>query len=405
MKIKSLTDINDCVTLFEKDSNGRAIKIHTLKNVIPASKSLFYPNVLLKALDTEEYFNPVNETTMSLKDSTQTFDILETPSIKIESDPMFYFVYNTDNYFHFLYDTLPYLITYKKILASHPKAKLLMNYPNPNKKDHYAFIVETFETLGISSSDIRIIDAETKYEKVFISTSYTHDFDSNLPPRAEIYDLYKDIVKYVELDSDKLETPKKIYVSRRSWLHGNFTNIGTNYTTRRKMINEDELVNELTQKGYVEVFPENMSMKEKVLLFNNAESVIGAIGGGLCNTLFCEKTTQLVAIVSPYFLDVNKRFLNSFQTVNYDLFDDVSSVETDEFKTYMRVKSDNTIGEITKITGDDLTISFSDETLAGWNNDIAFMTKTVKKNNCIRLDNGLNSPWEINLESFKQLYL
>ena len=26
--------------------------------------------------------------------------------------PLFFFIYNTDNYFHFLYDSLPYLISF-----------------------------------------------------------------------------------------------------------------------------------------------------------------------------------------------------------------------------------------------------------------------------------------------------
>ena len=111
--------------------------------------------------------------------------------------------------------------------------------------------------MNITRSDIILVDNERQYESVYISTSYTHDIDSNLPPRKEIYDFYKDIVKITHKKFGIMDTPKKIYVSRRTWLHNNFSNIGTNYTTRRRLINEDELVEKLLTEGFTEVFTEN----------------------------------------------------------------------------------------------------------------------------------------------------
>ena len=43
-------------------------------------------------------------------------------------------------------------------------------------------------------------------------------------------------------------------------------NIGTNYTTRRKMVNEDELVSILTNNNFTEIFLENYS--NNYLIFN-----------------------------------------------------------------------------------------------------------------------------------------
>jgi hypothetical protein len=67
----------------------------------------------------------------------------------------------------------------------------------------------------------------------------------------------------------------------------------------------------------------------------------------------------------------------------------------------MRVKIGNIVGEITKVENDCLTISYSDIMLTAWNNDTKYLSKKVNSKDCIKLDGGLNSPWEINLDSFK----
>ena len=64
----------------------------------------------------------------------------------------------------------------------------------------------------------------------------------------------------------------------------------------------------LIKEGYEEVFTEKLSMIEKILYFSNCTHVKGAIGGGISNVLFSPETTKLKAIISPTFLDVNKRF-------------------------------------------------------------------------------------------------
>lgn len=232
--VKELKDIQNKNTLFEKDSNGREIIVYKLNNVVATGESLFYPNALFKAIETGEIFNPINETTMSLKKVVKQYNIPEqVPVNKIEDDNMFFFVYNTDNYYHFVYDSIPYLITYLELLKSDPNIKLLMNYPNPSKKEQYKFVIEFLELLGITDENIRIIDNETLYNTVIFSTSYTHDFDSNLQPRAEVYKFLQELAIDVKYAFDHKDTPKKIYISRRTWKHGDFSNIGTNYTTRR----------------------------------------------------------------------------------------------------------------------------------------------------------------------------
>jgi capsular polysaccharide biosynthesis protein len=332
-----------------------------------------------------------------------TFECSATNTTTIYTNPLFFFIYNTDNYFHFLYDSLPYLISFLSLKKTLPALKLLMQYPNEQKKEIYPFVLEFLALLNITSTDIILINKETQYETVYISTSYTHDIDSNLPPRREIYEFYQDLVKRVKeryLHTESNQLPKKLYVSRRTHLHNDFSNIGTNYTTRRKMTNEDDLVAQLLQAGYTEVFTEKLTTIEKIIYFANATHVVGAIGGGISNVLFSPPTTKLEAIVSPTFLEVNQRFKYSLDCVNVAYNENTEHTEHGQFKRYMRVKSQDgkIIGEIEDINENEntLLVSYtSDASNTGWNAQNKYQQIKLNMKEVEKLDKGLNSAWRL----------
>lgn len=412
MNIKLFTNNNYYKNIYKKDNNGREINIYKYLDCYITGYNIYYPNILLYSKHTNNLILPVIEKTMSLNMGTiyekndMKYDLDINSLINVSNiieEPVFYFVYNTDNYYHYLYDTLPYLITYLNLKKEIPNIKLLMQYSNVNKKEFYKFVLEFLELLDIKNEDILIINDITLYKQIYISTSYTHDFNSNLPPRNEIYELYKNLSKKV---IDKFNTldiynkiPKKIYVSRRSWLHNDYSNIGTNYTLRRKLVNEDEIVEMLLKDGFEEVFTEKLSTIEKILYFANAEYVIGAIGGGISNVLFSPKTTKLNVLVSPTFLDVNYRFRYCLDCVDVTYNYNSRHIENTEFKKYMRVKTkDNKIiGEIEDIdiVNSKLIISYTNDNVTGWNANNIYIKKSVDFEDVIKLDDGLNSQWII----------
>lgn len=403
MKIDLFKNISVFKNILEKDYNNREINIYNTKNVCLTGHSIFYPNVLLKT--NKKLILPLLERTMSLKSGTiyekqnMEYNYVKNEIKKHMTDPLFFFIYNTDNYFHFLYDTLPYLISFFELKKELPKLKLLMQLPNPQKKEMYRFVLEFLQLLNITKKDIVIANTETEYSNIYISTSYTHDIDSNLPPRKEIFDFYKHFVDIVNKRYDN-KTPKKLYISRRSWLHNDFSNIGTNYTTRRKLVNEDELVNKLVKEGYKEIFGEKLTIIEKIQYFSNATHIIGAIGGGLANVVFSKKNTKLKAIISPTFLDVNNRFKFCLDCVDVEYDMRTKHVENTEFKTYMRVKTLDglIVGEIEKIYDNKILVSYTDGSNTGWNSQSKYKKIEFDLNDEVeKLDEGLNSPWIYNL--------
>jgi hypothetical protein len=292
------------------------------------------------------------------------------------------------------------LISYFEIKKDIPELKLLMNYPNDQKHSFYPFVLEFLELVGISEDDILIVNSHTCHKEIYVSTSYTHDFDSNVIPRKEIYGFYQKIVELVKKDLF-YETPRKIYVSRRTWLHNDFSNIGTNYTTRRRLINEDELVEKLVSDGYQEVFTESLTTIDKILYFSNATHVVGAIGGGIANVLFSPTYTKLQAIVSPTFLEVNSRFKYCLEGVDVYYNYNTYHIEDGEYKTYMRVKTNDgkIVGEIEEIRDNRLFVSYTDGSNTGWNSQNKFKQIELDKDDVEKLDNGLNSPWRLDLSS------
>lgn len=418
MDILSFKNIN-FNEIYKKDETLRNIGYSLFSNVILTGRNSYYPNVLL-------YFDnilisPYDEKIMSLnKDSFYDNNKYELEinernnEINIEC-PLFFFIYNFDNYYHFLYDTLPYLFTYLELKKTIPELKLLVNYPNKNKKDFYKFNKEFLEKI-INLDDIIIHNEDNIYKRIYVSSSLTHGGYSNNPPRKEIYQIYdliKNNINYQNINEKLLKTIKKIYISRRTWINNDNTNIGTDYTTRRKMINENELVENLVKNGYNEIFAENLNTDEKIYLFSNAEIIIGSIGGGMANLLFSNKNTKSIVIATPFFLDINYRFKYSMEHTNIKYIYDVKTyLEDNKIPLFCRVKIIDVksiyfekYGEISKYNKDNdkYLVNIFNNDIAGFNNVIKFDNEWFLESEFILLDNGLNSPYLVDMNKILQI--
>lgn len=383
--------------------NKRINKYITLINVKIVGRNNIYPNCLL--LSNNKLISPYDEKIMSFNKEifydNNIYNISTNNIIKNKyiNYPVYFFIYNFDNYYHFIYDTLSYLCCYFKLKMLMPDLKLVVSYPNITRNSFYKFNEEIFDIFGISK-DIIIHNKKNIYQTMYIGSSLTHGGLSNESPHQDVYKLFKNII--IEKVSDNL--PKKIYISRRTWVHNDKSNIGTDYTQRRLMVNEDNLVEELVNKyGFTEIFCENLSMVEKIQLFQQAEYIIGAIGGGMCNLLFSPPQTKVICIVSPYFLDINHRFRFSMDHTNIYYIHDTHIVS----KLYIRVKIINKyseyynkIGEIIEILKDsNYNVQMSNNDIAGFNNSINFDKVKFNISEIEFLDNGLNSPYIVDINS------
>ncbi len=339
--------------LSPEDENGRKIEIGYFSDVQFTGHSIHYPQPLLYSNYSKKLVLPTKEMFMSLGRGTVYEETMEyeadikNPKLMYDGN-VYYFVYNMANYFHFIYDTLPYLYGYFNEKQYFPDLKLLVSPPE-GRTDLYSFVWDTLELLGITRSDVVFLNDKARYKMVVVGSSLTHDGLPNTPPHKKVFDIIN------RLDGD-YDAPEKIYISRRTWIN----NKGIDYTKhveRRRCVNEDDVVSLFKEKGFVEVFCENLSMKEKIGLFRGAKVIAGPIGGGFTNVIFSPSSTKVISIDSPTFFDINYRVKYVMSHTQLHHFTDTEFVG----------KVDETIESIGSLS----------------------------------ISGGLNSPWKVNLNSLK----
>ena len=211
---------------------------------------------------------------------------------------------------------------------------------DPRNVNYFHWIIEIFPRLHLLEKagiecDNYIISCLTPFQKEFLS--YTdipeHKFIENMPNRliqAEeliIPDIINNSIKFetekghyynaeylpgwvcdfYEKLADKAATrtsPKKVYISR-------------NKAGCRKVGNEDEVMNLLEKYGFVKYCLEDLSVKEQIDLFYNAETVIAPHGAGLANMLFSPKKTKVIELFPENYLCNNLQIIAKAKGLDY----------------------------------------------------------------------------------------
>ncbi len=102
-------------------------------------------------------------------------------------------------------------------------------------------------------------------------------------PKTSLYVREKLINGALKLGIDSSKFAKKFFISRKD-------------APKRKILNEDKIIEFLKEKEFESYELSKMSVAEQILLFNNADFIVGEHGTGLTNILFCKKDTFVVEI-------------------------------------------------------------------------------------------------------------
>jgi hypothetical protein len=210
-------------------------------------------------------------------------------STKKTGDYFYLYTMPLTNYYHMLLDGIGCLVRYFELLESNSAIKLLLNQ-SPRAKggvvNHPPFVIELLDLLGI---DWEYTDEHCVYERVYFGDTLGQTLaGKRIRPDNRQYALLKQCIHRAKLVAQAPQH-EKIYLSRRA--HANpLTNrkavIGEDNTVKRGLVNEDSVVEILTDMGYAEVFGENYTLAEKIVLFNGMKKYISTAGAGVANMLW-----------------------------------------------------------------------------------------------------------------------
>jgi len=213
------------------------------------------------------------------------------PEIAITKTGDYFYWYTLPliNYYHMLLDGVGCLVRYFKLLESNKNIKLLVNQ-SPRSKggivNHPPFVIELLDLLGI---DWEYTDEHCVYERVYFGDTVGQTYNGKrIRPDNRQYELLKQCIHRAKIVAQAPQH-EKIYLSRRA--HANPLNnrkavIGEDNTVKRGLTNEDSVVEILTDLGYTEVFGENYTLAEKIVLFNGMKKYISTAGAGVSNMLW-----------------------------------------------------------------------------------------------------------------------
>ena len=191
-----------------------------------------------------------------------------------------------DNFFHWLFDVLPRIgIVEKKVNLNK------INYylcPNLNK-----WQLETLNLLGI------------KKNQCLSSVKYRHIKSDQIIVTTHPWQTSKNVVKDIEnlplwisewlknkflLNKSKKDFPKKFYIDR--------SDSKSNLKGFRYITNEKELKSFLKNKGFDFIRLSDLSFRDELQIFNNAEIVVGLQGAGLTNLIWSNNNTKIIELRS-----------------------------------------------------------------------------------------------------------
>ena len=192
-------------------------------------------------------------------------------------------LFTFSNIDHLYRECLPSLLTLKE--SGEDFSKLTFITPFINSE-----IIALLEVLGVARNNIiQVEDRWLKCEELIIPcfgsfghlhtpTTYYLKFANYLCEVLQNHSL-KNIGSY-----------KRLYISRKN-------------ANMRRLLNEDVIVSDLEQRGFKIIDPGDYSKIEQIIMFRNAEVVVGMHGMGLANLCFSKHTKLLLEIMS---INLNK---------------------------------------------------------------------------------------------------
>lgn len=172
-----------------------------------------------------------------------------------------------NGYYHWLHDSLPKLMGLEDYYRGSYKV-IISGFQSK-------YIIESLEAFGIE--EIVFASARTL---ILVEEIVIPELVSN------IGNTRNEAVSFLR---SKLITKRKILASRKIY-------ISRANSKKRRILNEDEIVEFLISMGFIVYFMEEMSFTHQIEVFSEAAVIVASHGAGLANMIFCSKKTIIIEI-------------------------------------------------------------------------------------------------------------
>jgi capsular polysaccharide biosynthesis protein len=173
------------------------------------------------------------------------------------------------NYYHWFMDAMPRLALLDRLP---PETRIL------TAGNMEPFQVETFGLLDLEDRFFPTSASHLLVESYFFSSPTAMTGCTN--PYAVKF-LRDRILSLVDTSADG---PEKIYILRQAKARG--------------VVNEDEVVEFLSEHGWTAVSPENLSLVQQIQMFASARAICGVHGAGLTNMVWCSPECKVIEMMA-----------------------------------------------------------------------------------------------------------
>ncbi|MDY7003670.1 MAG: tetratricopeptide repeat protein [Cyanobacteriota bacterium] len=245
--------------------------------------AIMTPDNYLLADISREYPSPLPGCTNHDPSKHRIFGLEELPSLeKIHGKVAVLSVLSGNVYFHWMVDLLPRIeILRQGINLEEIDWFLVNNYRQP-------FQQETLKILGIPEEKILASDRYPHIQAEELVVPSYSSYLGWLQPWGLKF-LREEFLKGLGNSNSKSNFSERIYIGRANARY-------------RRIMNEAEVVEILSQFGFTYITPESMSLENQIATFANAKIIVAPHGSGLTNIVFCNPGTKIIEIFSPHYL-------------------------------------------------------------------------------------------------------